>query len=145
MKKSVCGKMTVIFRRNDGIICGGEDHNRHGEGGEKTSRQGVEPEIVAVMTELRVIGHDGLGQPHAGFVMKDLVKVIEVGKTELLCPEREFPLGHKIMTIDRESGIDSKGRFIGIESGTDTEYLPKIGNRGVGLTEGDPEGKISSK
>ena len=76
--------------------------------------------------------------------MKDLVKVVEVGKATLFFPERSFPLGKKIMAVGGEAGIDGQSGFIGIQGRADTEDLSQIGNGGEGLPESDAEGEVSS-
>ena len=94
---------------------------------EDISGQGITAEIIAIISEFRVLGHDGLGQCHAGFVVKDVFKAVEIGETALFSPERSLPLGQKIVAVDGRAFVDGQCGFIGIEGGADAEDLLRLG------------------
>ena len=85
------------------------------------------------------------GEPHAGVVMKDVVKVIEVGEATLFFSERSFPFGEKIMAIDGRTGVNSQSRFIGIQGRADAEDFLQIGYRGEELPEGYTESEVTAQ
>ena len=77
--------------------------------------------------------------------MQDGVKAIQIGEAALFFPEGSFPFGQEIAAVNREAGVDGQRGLIGIQGGADAEDLLQVGNRGGGLAEGDPEGKISAQ
>ena len=144
-KISVLRQATKILHRNDGIIRGGDDRDRHGERGKGVSRKRITTEIFAIISEFRIPGHDGLGQRHAGFVMEDLFKAVELRETALFSPERPLPLGHKIDAVNGEPFVDGQRGLIGIERGADGEGPSEVWYRRVGLAKCNPKYKISSQ
>lgn len=142
---SIVGQMVKIIDSHERIILRGEDSDPHGQLRQDIAGQGIAAEVIHVVSPLRVIRHNGFGQSHAGVVMKDVVKVIEVGEAMLLLPERSFPLGEKIMAIDGKAGVNGQSGSIGIQSRTDAEDFLQIGYRGNGLPEGDTESEVTAK
>ena len=80
---SIAGQTVKILDSQERIILRGEDRDPHRQLRQDISGQGIPAEVIHVMSPLRVIRHDRFGQSHAGVVMKDVVKVIEVGEATL--------------------------------------------------------------
>ena len=143
-KIAILGQTVKIIDIHERIILRSEDCDPHGQLRQDISGQGIPAEVIHVMSPLRVIRHDRFGQSHAGVVMKDVVKVIEVGEATLFFSERSFPLGEKIMAIDGRTGVNGQSGSIGIQGRADTEDFLQIGYRGEELPEGDTESEVTA-
>ena len=66
-----------------GIIFRSDDCYRHGKVVEIIALQGILIEVLGVALEVRIIGHYGLREGHAGLMMHDVAEIIFIGKEML--------------------------------------------------------------